>query len=381
MPLIDERGRLFGRMNLIDALAILVGLVLIPVAYTGFLLFRTPAPRITAVEPAEVPLGQEMRVKVKGTGLRSLFRANIGETSANAYLFENEQSADVLFSHVGPGKYDLALYDGVQEVARVRNAITVLAPTTPPFTKVQITGVLVGLDEARARQIVRGARFPSSGSAASEILALGSPRPDERWIKTADSNIAVPERATVQVPVVLRTECQLVDRDECRIGGSSIAAGVIVPLPGTNGTLRLLVDTVRPDADPQAGEVVLRVVTLPELAALIKVGDRDDVTGVDAGQATVVALLNKQTVMGERATRLGDASPGLMVESKIPDRFVSCQLVLRIGLDRAGGGWRYKGQAIMVGAPLTFSTGLYTVRGSIQSVTLKSASPTGQGPG
>ena len=77
MPLIDERGRLFGRMNLIDALAILVGLVLIPVAYTGFLLFRTPAPRITAVEPAEVPLGQEMRVKVKGTGLRSLFRANI----------------------------------------------------------------------------------------------------------------------------------------------------------------------------------------------------------------------------------------------------------------------------------------------------------------
>jgi hypothetical protein len=127
--------------------------------------------------------------------------------------------------------------------------------------------------------------------------------------------------------------------------------------------------------------VVVRVVTSPELAALIKVGDRDDVIGVDAGQATVAAVLNKQTVSGERATRLSDGSPESMIESKIPDRFVSCELVLRIGLDRAGGGWRYKGQAIKVGAPLTFSTGLYTVRGSIQSVTLKSASPTGQGPG
>ena len=375
MPLIDERGRLFGRMNLIDALVVVVALVLIPVAYTGFLLFRTPAPRITAVEPAEVALGQEMRVKVKGTGLRSLFRANIGETPANAYLFENEQSADVLFSHVGPGKYDLALYDGVQEVARVRNAVTVVPPAAPPFTKVRITGVLVGLDEARAHQIVRGERFPSSGSAVSEILALGSPRPDERWIKTADSNIAVPEGTSVQVPVVLRTECQLVDRIECRIAGSSIAAGSIVPLPGTNGELRLLVDTVRPDADPQAGEVIVRVVTTPELAGLIKVGDRDDATGVDAGQATIAAILNRQAVAGERATRLSDTSPELMVESKIPDRFVSLELMMRIGLDRAGGGWRYKGQPIKVGAPLLFSTGLYAVRGSIQSVTVKPAVP------
>ena len=44
MALIDEQGRLFGKVNLIDALVALVALLLIPLAYGAFLLFRAPVP-------------------------------------------------------------------------------------------------------------------------------------------------------------------------------------------------------------------------------------------------------------------------------------------------------------------------------------------------
>src|SRR5262249_55617911 len=154
--------RLFGRLNLIDALVAMLVVVLIPIAYTAFLLFRTPAPRITAVDPAQVAVGREMRVKVRGTGLRSLFRANIGDLPASAYLFENENSADVLFANIGPGTYDLSLFDGVQEVARLQRAVTILPPSAPPTAKVRLAGSFIGLDAARAGQLTAGQRFPAA---------------------------------------------------------------------------------------------------------------------------------------------------------------------------------------------------------------------------
>jgi hypothetical protein len=49
MTVIDERGRVFGRINLIDAAAALFLFVLIPVAYGAYVLFRTPQPKLTSI--------------------------------------------------------------------------------------------------------------------------------------------------------------------------------------------------------------------------------------------------------------------------------------------------------------------------------------------
>ena len=46
MPIVDERGRVAGRINLIDAVAAVVIVVLVPVAYGAYLLFRTPQPKL-----------------------------------------------------------------------------------------------------------------------------------------------------------------------------------------------------------------------------------------------------------------------------------------------------------------------------------------------
>ena len=60
MAVIDDRGRLFGKVNFIDALVGVLVLGLIPLAYGAFLLFRVPAPKITSLSPTEVVENETM---------------------------------------------------------------------------------------------------------------------------------------------------------------------------------------------------------------------------------------------------------------------------------------------------------------------------------
>ena len=66
MTLVDNRGRILGRYNLIDLALVCVVLGLIPLGYGAYLLFRTPLPSLTAVEPATRQFESEFRVMVKG---------------------------------------------------------------------------------------------------------------------------------------------------------------------------------------------------------------------------------------------------------------------------------------------------------------------------
>jgi hypothetical protein len=139
--IVDGDGRLFGRINLFDAAVLAFAVLLIPIAYAAFLLFRAPTPKITSVEAAPITFiedraagGSDLRgkLKVRGTGLRPVLRAAIGVHPAIAYIFENPTSADVLYGNLEPGSYDLVLYDGVQEVARAASVLKIAAPAPPP---------------------------------------------------------------------------------------------------------------------------------------------------------------------------------------------------------------------------------------------------------
>ena len=59
MTIVDERGRLFGRFNLIDAAVVLVVVVLVPLVYAAYLLFRPPAMKILSVNPARIEQGRQ----------------------------------------------------------------------------------------------------------------------------------------------------------------------------------------------------------------------------------------------------------------------------------------------------------------------------------
>ena len=66
MPIVDEHGRLFGRLNLLDAIVAVLVLGLIPLGYAAYALFRTPLPVLTRVEPAAMSFGPNMRIRIRG---------------------------------------------------------------------------------------------------------------------------------------------------------------------------------------------------------------------------------------------------------------------------------------------------------------------------
>lgn len=138
MGIVDDRGRLFGRLNVIDALVLLVVVVLIPVAYGAYVLFRTPNPTIVSIEPSSVvqppttvPPSPAPVLTIRGTNLRPYLRARIG-TAFTPFLIETTGVAEVKLPNVPPGTYDVELFDEAQQVAILPGALTVLAPPAPP---------------------------------------------------------------------------------------------------------------------------------------------------------------------------------------------------------------------------------------------------------
>jgi len=124
MTIVDERGRLFGRLNLIDLAAAVLVLVLVPLAYGSWMLFRTRPPVIESVTPATLTAGQATQhLEVRGRHLRPFLRAWVGTVKAG-YLFESADRAEIQVPALPPGTYDLAFFDS-KELARFPNAVTV----------------------------------------------------------------------------------------------------------------------------------------------------------------------------------------------------------------------------------------------------------------
>ena len=132
MPLIDERGRLWGKVNLIDGLVALFVLILIPLAYGAFLLFRAPLPKIVSIEPAQVVARQPVTLQLTGQDLRPFLRARFGEFESPGFLVQSPTLAEIKLPALPPGTYDLILFDEAQELVRKPAALTVAAAGAGP---------------------------------------------------------------------------------------------------------------------------------------------------------------------------------------------------------------------------------------------------------
>jgi hypothetical protein len=131
VQVLDGQGRLFGRINIVDAAVVVVVCLLIPLGYSSYLLFRTPPTRIVSIEPSRItfPLLSvtPMQVRVRGENLRPFFRAVIG-TQAVPLLFENLETIVLRVPPFVPGSYDVVLYDQDQELDRMADALVVYEP-------------------------------------------------------------------------------------------------------------------------------------------------------------------------------------------------------------------------------------------------------------
>lgn len=339
MALVDERGRLFGRLNLIDAATLILLVGLLPVGYGAYLLFRPSAPRIDSV--TQVPLSREelriadgamiaAKLKVRGTGFNPLLRAFVGDVPALAFVFENPNSADVVVGDIPAGTHDLILLDGVHEVARAAGAVTIQRTAGP---LVRVIGRFIGLDPDKAKELRPGFKSPANVRGGFEVASIGGSRPAVSTIKMGSRAIDMPLPGVDELPAVLLIQCDA-PGSICGVGGIPLTTEppISITLPGG---FDFVIDEMLPSTPPSRAR--LEVVFSGPNAAAIKVGDRD--LSIDERAAVV------RSVAGGR-------------------------VMLDLGVDRARDGWRYRGRRLRMGAPFLFETDRYEIQGTIVSVDL-----------
>ena len=141
MSIIDDRGRLLGRVNLLDVAVVLAVVVLVPMGYVAFRIFRTPSPVITAVTPSTLAIDSPRRIRLTGEHFRPYLGAFVAKTDEPysvvnrlpntqqaTFLIETPTLVELALPPVGPGTYDIHLYDEAQEVAKRTAAFTIAQP-------------------------------------------------------------------------------------------------------------------------------------------------------------------------------------------------------------------------------------------------------------
>ena len=354
-PMVDRDGRIFGRVNLVDAVFGLFLIGLLPVAYASLLLFRPSKPHIRSVERSEVNKEErrianglviQLKLKVRGDHLTPMLRAYIDSIPAIGFTFESPASADVIIGDVPMGTHDLILYDGAQEVARVRGAVAIL-PT--PGAVMRVVGALIQLDEPTAKSLQVGQRFEVSGQPAAEFLKLGDLEPDRHRIRVRSGDVETQVAGSWRRSVVMTIHCEPdPDASACRIATTTLGDPTlsVLTVPGAPTLLRVLIDEILPDAAPHAATVRVRVAGQPELAGKVRAGDRD--------------------IRGQRI----DDRTASVVEVRPETSREAFELVLRLGVDRARDGWQYKSQSVQPGTPFSLVTDRYSLSGSVVNVVI-----------
>ena len=375
--IVDREGRLFGRVNLVDAAVGLALFIVVPLAYGAFLLFRPPAPLIAAVERVPLSNVEERtagglllggKLKVRGTGLRPNMRAEIGDRRAIAFVFEAPTSADVIFgADVPAGTHDLVLFDGVREIARARGTVTVAPGPPRPTVRVRVVGTLVDLDEARARALQAGAVFPDAGHPQAEIAALDQPETDLHVLAVAGGTIETPVRSLWQRPAAVVLNCDPTPAG-CKLGESYLggAAHMVLGVPGAPD-LKLRIDEVLPYDPPRPASIRVRFIGTPELIGLARTGDRDHGNpALTLRSASIASLSSPKQTQGDVVT-LAPSQAGSVLAWAV-ERVAVVDALLRLTVDSGTEGFRYRTRLVKVGGPFTFETGTYTLQGTVLSL-------------
>lgn len=357
MPIIDERGRLFGRLNVVDATVALLLIAIVPVGYGAYVLFRPPVPRLTGLAPDAFPQGQNLQTAVHGANLRPYMRVSFGDKQGLNFLFVDPQTAVVPLPDLPPGQYDVVLYDYAREVARLPKGLRIEAAKLPPTIRVTVGGAFTGLSPEQAAKLTKGYKLPEAGEPAAIVLETSPSVQEVLRVHSGDQVVTIPVAKQRELPAVLSMQCYLQNGSDgiprCATAGVVLIPDANVQLPAFNTSVNFRVSDMH-YADG-AGKAAVRVVfTLPPgVRPRAMAGDRD--LGARAFPAGVLASLASVTGLAPVAVEGGTAQ--------------RLEAVINLQADPAVTGWTYKGKPLKVGAPLVFETADYTMDGVIADVT------------
>jgi hypothetical protein len=391
MSLIDSHGRLFGRVNVLDALVGILVLGLIPLGYGAFLMFREKTPALIALQPNQIPQRLPAILQVTGENLRPFLEARLGDVTARGFNLQSPTGAYLLVPSLPEGTYDLTLLDTGRVVATLPNALTVMAPgwSSALTTEVQVLGTFVGLSAEDAAAIHVGAQVKTQEgeSSVGEVLAVQASTPATQRLKVAERTvgttiqnefITLPVPGEVRVRAILRLGCVL-RQEECKIGETVLKANALMILPGSSGakSQRFVVDEVRnvnaPVTFPPAGAAIamlqVRFVALPQVMDVLKVGDID----IPASGVTAEADRAQLTTIGSgrQSTTALVTSKGILRQSIQESRpMVAFLGTVRVPVVFTPAGWSYKDRPLKVGGVFHFETITGGVTGSIVGMTV-----------
>jgi hypothetical protein len=356
MRLIDDRGRLFGRVNVIDAVVLAMIGMLVPLAYASYLLFRSPPASLTAVEPKSMVIGPNPRVRVTGDNLRPFMRVSFNDEQGRTFLIGSTTSAEVDLPQLAPGTYDVVLYDYAQELSRLPKAFTVLPPTPAPTATLIATGAFIGLSKAQAEGLKAGVKLGTNNTDAAEILAVGAATSALARVRSGGTAVTIALDGQFQAPAAIRVTCWLESNADgslrCMTAGRQQAATVtpdaILNLhsAAAGDWLNFQVTEVFPSTPPVFSTVRLRATTLSTVLTHVKAGDTDSSAPPFAG-AWVGTVI-----------RIGPGN----------------EFTLRVPVQRIADAWQYRTQPLKAGRGLRFETATYVIDGTIIDFTAPASS-------
>lgn len=347
MAIVDERGRLFGRWNLLDLAALILLLGLIPLAYAAYLLFHDRPPTIVSVTPNQVEESQEFQLAIKGTNLRPYMRVSLGAQQARDFVFKSTEEAVLPFAHLAPGTYDVVLYDSAQERFRLRDALTV-EPSNLPSTEIVVIGAFGNLDAAGAAKLVAGMTLPGVG----QIVAVGKAVPDLTDVFAGAKLVGVPMRDALRRPAIVRLTCRVRVQGGtpfCQSNDITIATTSLLMLPTPLGQTPFQVQRVQSTTAVESVLVTMRMTAHTSVLSKIKAGD------VDTG-----GLSNELAVLA----RVESVSPMRVVSDGVAQ--VEAKVVAN--LQRGDSGWLYDSLPLRVGSVILLRTADYEVQAVISGL-------------
>jgi len=347
MAIVDERGRLFGRWNLLD-LAVLVLLVgLIPLAYAGYLLFRDQPPTLVSVSPNNVRETQEMHLTIKGTNLRPYMRISAGAQQARDFIFKTTEEAELPFGYLAPGKYDIVLYDSAQERYRLKDALTV-SPTGLPPTEIIAVGAFGNLDAAGAAKLTPGTPLADAG----EVISVGKPVPDLTRVFSGSKVIGVPVPNALRLPAAIKLHCHVrADRGTpvCVMGDVTLSPTAFLTFDTPLGRTGFQIDQVRGPQPLQQVPITMRLSARPSVLAHVKPGDID--TG---GAANELAVLSRVEQVGTIRSQSENSA--------------EVDVTLIASLQRVDDRWLYDSMPLRVGSTIVLRMAAYEVAGIVTGI-------------
>jgi hypothetical protein len=369
------------RINLLDAGMAAIPIVLVPVGFALYLLFRPPAIQLASASPQTVYSPGEMTLQ--GRHLRPFLRAYVSTGAPIklnemgtpfpqvGYLLRSGTEAILKIPALPPATYDLALFERGEEVAQLPRAFTVSRVAADPIGVVIVAGRFTAVDDTNARDLVAGATIaPDGGTPVAEILRVG---PDRPQLESAGSGIYVSwvrMEGLRERPATLRIRCQFVT-DFCSFAGQRVVADQDLRMPFPSATVRFKMDAVAPDSAqwPLIGgpttDAVVDFIGWPGAQTLIAPGTRDlgGPTHRPIRPAEIVRIVAVEPFVGEAA--LDAAVPGerFLVEQPL----VRIRAIVRFAL-LPSGEVDARSRAASVGSRIDFDTSESVLRGTIVSL-------------